>query len=212
MDEDKKAARRKLLAEIKGPWDAERGTPASAPVLPVAPGIPPPIEVAAAPPVEAPEPPESRRSTEDLDAGWDDDDEEEEEPEPELPDEVLDPIAYAEAKRAREQRLEARRERRRARAEMKKARRRARAQDAKGKQKQKSKKPRAAAPARGDKRASSPDLVDSEAAIGSAAVVVATPALAPRAKAQRASTNTWMLAIALGVFVAAAIAAAVLVR
>jgi hypothetical protein len=78
-----------------------------------------------------------------LDSSWDDD--EEEEPEPELPDERLDPVAYAAAKLAREERAQARRERRRAKEAAKKARQKARALEAKRKQKGKSKKPRVSA-------------------------------------------------------------------
>lgn len=87
-----------------------------------------------------------------LDSSWDDQ-EEPEIPEPVLPEEKLDPVAYAEAKAAyaaakaaRAEREEARRERKRTKDATKKARQKQRVLQAKQKQKGKSKKQRAPAP------------------------------------------------------------------
>jgi hypothetical protein len=85
-----------------------------------------------------------RTSTPDLGAvdeawGEDDEPEEPEEPEQPLPDEHLDPVAYATAKKAREAREEAQRERRKVRAEAKKQRQALRAAQVREKQKTKQK-------------------------------------------------------------------------
>ena len=82
----------------------------------------------------------------DLDEGWldqlfpeEDEDEEEEEPEPELPDERADPVAFAAAKKAREERQAARKEKKRQKLEAKRARQRSKAAAMRQKQKGKSK-------------------------------------------------------------------------
>lgn len=151
MAEDKHESTRDLLDDLEGGWESPR-----------------PAKVAAAPAGEKDEaslhaeldaavdrlfdtldpPPLSDVDLASLDSGWseddDEDEEEEEEPEPELPDEAIDPVAYAAAKKAREERAEARRQKRRAKLDAKKAKRRARALAAQ--QKQKSKKPRSGGP------------------------------------------------------------------
>lgn len=92
-----------------------------------------------------------RVSTPDLaevDSAWEDDDEadEPEEAEEPLPDERLDPVAYAAAKKAREEREAARRERRKARADAKRQKQKGRAELARQKQKGKQKKKPGARP------------------------------------------------------------------
>src|SRR5262245_35238099 len=98
-NQEKRESTRNLLEQLEGGWDvAESG------------GAPP----------QVPQEPQSSPSLDELDARWgddlfgeDDDDEDGEEDEvaeePELPDERADPVAYAEAKRAREQRADERR-------------------------------------------------------------------------------------------------------
>ena len=176
-------------------------------------------------------PPVSVPNIEALDTGWgddDDDEEEEEEEEPELPDERLDPVAYAAAKKARDERIEARRQRRRVKAEAKKARRKARVDAQKQKQKGKTKK--AKAPTRSEHppkastrpraKAKAPD--DDDAGARADEADDADEAEAPRSrkpspnrlpsKSMLSGTNQWMLAIAVVVFVAAAVFAAVVAR
>lgn len=109
---------RNLLAAVDGSWEEGDG--------------------------DAPEP-TARVSTPDLaevDSAWEDDDEADdpEEPEEPLPDERLDPVAYAAAKKARAEREDARRERRKARADAKRQKQRSRADLARQKQKGKQKK------------------------------------------------------------------------
>jgi len=94
-------------------------------------------------------------NVDELDEGWlddlfpgeeeEEDDDDDDEPEPELPDERLDPVAFAEAKKARDERAAKKKEKKRAKLEAKRQRQRARA--AAMRQKQKSKKGRAAGPA-----------------------------------------------------------------
>lgn len=262
MDEAKRAARRKLLAEIKGPWDASdldtpRSTPAAALApeaaeVPEAPEVVPPevvppevvppevvasevvasVEAAtAAGSIEAVEPADSVRDVDTLDAGWGDEDEgddeaddaddaaaaadaaeeaREEAREPELPDERLDPVAYAAAKRAREERMAARRERQRAKAEAKKGRRKARAEAARGKQKGKTRKPRPQVPARAVERreASAPadDVIEAPVAPSGTREKVSA------SKKRFAGPNAPTLAIAIVVLLAAALAAATIFR
>lgn len=264
MDEDKREARRKLLAELEHsgprPWTPNPETIAGAPVQPPTPEMQAALDAAADRLVESLDPPPiSVPSMDELDSGWEEeeeeeDEEEEEEPEPELPDEKADPIAYAAAKRAREERMEARRERKRVKAEAKKARRKARVSAAKGKQKGKTKKARppavaqaaklAKAKARADEMeraksrrqrggslkatlsegddaaASSVDDAEDDDALEAAGVpsagartrTKAPPSRLMAKKSMLSGTNTWMLAIALVVFVAAAIFAAVVAR
>ena len=84
-----------------------------------------------------------------IDSGWldelfpdeeEEEEEEEEEPEPELPDERLDPVAYAAAKKARDERAARRKERKKAKAEAKRAKRKARAEAIQKARKQKARK------------------------------------------------------------------------
>ena len=231
MDESKRAARRKLLGEIKGPWDSEKLDAAmnTAPQPPT-PEVQAAVDAAVARVVDEHDPPPISVPTMDqLDSAWGEEDAEEEDdedvpdeepsepelPEPELPDERLDPAAYLAAKSARDERLEARRERRRLKVEAKKARRRARADAAKGKQKGKTKKARPQAPT----HAPAAKVDDTEADD----VIEATAAPSPRiTKARprgsvvearpRTGTNTWMVAVAVIVILAAAVAAAVVFR
>ncbi len=168
-----------------------------------------------------------------LDDGWwgdgedeEDEVEEEEEPEeaePELPDERLDPVAYAEAKKARDERVEARRERRRSKAEAKKARRRARIEANRKKQKGKTRKSRTSIPSAKatsrrpatvrDAASDAPMDATSEAvAMATAEDLAPVRVRKPPIAVRRSRTNVWMLAIALGIFLAAAIFAAVVTR
>jgi len=115
---------------------------------------PPPPQPAAAASTngEAREPASSEPDVDSLNAGWlddlfpededEDEDETDEEPEPSLPDERLDPEAYAAARKAREERAAKRKEKKRAKLEAKRARQKARA--AAMRQKQKTKKSRSA--------------------------------------------------------------------
>jgi hypothetical protein len=169
-------------------------------------------------------------------------DDEEEEVEPELPDERLDPAAYAVAKKARDERVEARRQKRRVKAEAKKARRKARLEAQRSKQKGKQKKARPAPkPARPPKeernrarkaaaaatRAQGDDNEDAQAeADGDDDDELQPSSLPSRARAKLppskpmtaaskpmlSKTNQWMLAVAVVIFLAAAIFAAVVAR
>lgn len=247
MDEDKRDARRRLLAELEGSWESPKpGTVTGEPVHPPSPEMQAALDAAADRLVESLDPPPvSVPSMDQLDSGWEEDDEEDEEdeepeePEPELPDERLDPVAYAAASKAREERIEAGRQRKRVKADAKKARRKARVEAAKGKQKGKTRKARppsvgqaqkvAKAKARADALAKSrrgkpagdeadesvSDEIDEaiEApGVPSRARAKAPPSRPMASKSMLSGTNQWMLAIALVVFVAAAIFAAVVAR
>jgi hypothetical protein len=244
MDEAKREARRKLLAEIEGSWDSPKpGAVTAEPVQPPTAEMQAVLDAAADRLVESLDPPPiSVPSLDELDSGWEEEDEEdeEEEPEPELPDEKLDPVAYAAAKKARDERMDARRERKRLKAEAKKARRRARAEAAKLKQKGKTKKARSPAVAQAAKVAKATARAEAvaksrraKAAAGEEDDEIATdaadddveaaavpsrgrakaPPSRPMAKPSMLSgTNTWMLAIAVLVFIAAAIFVAVVTR
>lgn len=172
-----------------------------------------------------------RTSTPDLaavDEGWlddlfpegdDADDEEPEEEEPELPDERLDPEAYAAAKKARDERAAARREKKKAKLEAKRARQRARAAEArakqKGKQKAKSRpkpKPERVAkskPATRDERAREEEAETADEELE--APRKKPPANTPLAKPGIA-TQWKLLAVAIAVFLGAAALAAALAR
>jgi cobalamin biosynthesis Mg chelatase CobN len=238
MSETKPESTRSLLAQIEGEWDAPKsGTAKAGP----APSRPPTeeelhaeLDAAADRLVGSLEPP----PLEELDSGWgdsedeaDDTDDADDANEPALPDEQLDPVAYAEAKKARDERVEARKERRRAKVEAKKARQKARALAQKSKQKGKQRKARppqqkAARPERSAKpnvRESS-DADDGDESSEEEVADTRAPART-RAKAQSSSlssssaqkpmlskTNQWMLAVAVIVFVAAATFAAVVAR
>ena len=250
MDEEKREARRKMLAELERAWD---DTPKPVTELADRSVQPPTVEMQAALDAAADRlvesldpPPVSVPSMDDLDSGWgaeqdEEDDEEEEQPEsePELPDEKLDPVAYAAAKQARDDRASALRERRRVKVEAKKARRKARLDAQKSKQKAKTKKARppavvrtakeqkAAARAEAvkqakqarKKQATAPDADEASGdddAIEAAGVpsqrAKAPPSRLVAKKSMLSGTNTWMLGIALAIFIAAAIFVAVITR
>jgi hypothetical protein len=223
MSEPKHESSRNLLAEIEGDWDTPKSG-ATKTADPTAEELLAELDAAADRLVDSLEPPPiSVRNVEELDSGWGDEEEDDEEEddeanEPALPDEQLDPVAYAEAKQARDERIEARRERRRVKVEAKKARRKARADAQKSKQKGKQRKARApqktarATPREDDEKNESSD---DEAAPSR------TPAPRLRAKVQASSsasrpmlskTNQWMLGFAVLVFIAAAVFAAVVAR
>ena len=250
-DEEKRDARREMLAELERAWD---DTPKPVVALADQSVKPPTAEMQAALDAAADRlvesldpPPVSVPSMDDLDSGWgaelddedDEDDEEQPESEPELPDEKLDPVAYAAAKKARDDRAIALRERRRVKAEAKKVRRKARLDAQKSKQKAKTKKARPPAVARSAKEqkaaaraeavkqakqarrqqaaasdgAEAPaDEDDIEAAGVPSQRAKAPPSRLIAKKAMLSGTNTWMLGIALAIFVAAAIFVAVITR
>ena len=235
MSEQQKSGEssRNLLEQMEGGWDAPEPGSAKEKDLHAE------LDAAADRLVQTLDPPPvSGSRVDDLDGGWDDDEDEEEEDdeadEPELPDERLDPVAYAAAKKAREERIEAKRQRRRLKAEAKKARRKARVDAQKQKQKGKTKK------ARAPQKAERPASERKEPRRGSSAVAKPASASAdtddtdtdtdfatadedaPRtrkpspnrvaSKSLLSGTNQWMLAVAVVVFVAAAIFAAVVAR
>lgn len=241
MTVEKRESSRNLLDQIEGDWDSPR-PPAAAPAgLDAA-----ALDAAADRLIDTLDPPlVSVPTMADLDGGWEDlegegetdEDDEDDANEPELPDERLDPVAYAEAKQARDARIEARSERRRIKAEAKKARRKARVDTQKQKQKQKTRKAGGARPgalaagaakaelktkarAKADaRRADRPVAPQSEQ--GSAARETGDsdqsrarkPGPSRLAKRPMLSrTNTWMLGFAIVIFVAAAIFAAVVAR
>lgn len=157
MADEKRDSTQALLEDIEGGW----ASPSSARLR------------AGAPPTAATEQdparddggasvvdgtPISTPTLDSLEAGWidelfdedeEDEDDEPDAPEPDLPDEAVDPEAYAAAKKAREEREQARRQKRKAKAEEKRARRKARAQAAQQQQKQKKKRAGAASAKRG---------------------------------------------------------------
>jgi hypothetical protein len=144
-------------------------------------GTPPPLAPISSPDIAS------------LDAGWADDEADDVVEEP-LPDEHLDPVAYAKAKREREQRAAARREKRRMKSTAKREKQRAR--DAAAREKQKAKKPRSSRPDAAETRAPrAEDVAD----VDEAEEKVSLPA--PRTSI---TTNTRMLAIAVAIFLAAA--------
>ena len=245
MVEEKNESTRNLLEQIEGEWDSpEPGEPRKAP----SPEIQAALDAAADRLTEALDPPPiSVPTMDELDSGWggeeedeDDGEDEEDEIEPELPDERLDPVAYAAAKKARDERVEAKRQRRRLKVEAKKARRRARLDVQKQKQKGKQKKARnpaadaakAKATAKAEAKAArnaartsaarstasasadadvKSDDTDDVASAPSRAKAKLSPSK-PMAKGGLSKTNQWMLAIAIVIFVAAAIFAAVVAR
>ena len=143
MDEEQRAARRKALADQIAQMKRQGGPSSVAPPAPVEeeeadeldweiePGA---DSVATAAPESDP----------DVDSGWEDEKEEKEieAAEAALPDEKFDPVAYAAAKKAIEERKAARREKKRSKDAAKKAKREARAREARAKQKGKKPKPR----------------------------------------------------------------------
>ena len=238
MEEEKREARRKLLAELEGTWTPSTGTvgtdvtgePVQAPTAEMQAAL----DAAAERLVESLEPPPSVPSMAELDSGWgeDEDDDADEEPdaglETELPDEKLDPLAYAAARKAREERSEARRERKRSRADGNKARRKARVDAARAKQKGKTRKARPAAAAqaatipkairraakreRAEARGANAGVSVAGGAEGDAASASIESHLLARVGRVGRSSNSRMLALALVIFVAAAIFAAVVAR
>ena len=245
MSAMKHESTRSLLAEIEGDWDAPAAAGAAkAAVAPTAQELHAALDAAADRLVDSLDPPPvSVRNVEELDSGWgesadddesDDDESDDDASEPALPDEKLDPVAYAAAKKARDERIEARRERRRVKVEAKKARRKARADAQKSKQKGKQRKARGpqkaarpersaqAKPPRSSEEATTSDDGDDD-------VPPASTPIRSRAKAQGSATrpsaakasatkpmlsktNQWMLGIAVVVFIAAATFAAVVAR
>jgi cobalamin biosynthesis Mg chelatase CobN len=172
-----------------------------------------------------------------LDEGWldelfpeEDEPDEEEDEEPPLPDERLDPEAYAAAQKAREERAVARQKKKKAKLEAKRARQRARAAEAKQKQKQKQKpkkdkarereraKAKAKAKEARDARgAASPRESDAEIEPVSSgdeddAPVAKKTATAKRARIENRSTQWKLLAVVVVVFLAAAAFAAAMAR
>ena len=237
MSETKHESTRSLLAQIEGDWDAPKSGTAKA-ANPTAAELHAELDAAADRLVESLD--QAPISVRALDSGWggdhdddtDDADDADDANEPALPDEQLDPVAYAEAKKARDERVEGRRERRRVKLEAKKARRKARVDAQKSKQKGKQRKGRppqqqkAARPersARPNVRESS-DADDTDESSDDEVAETRAP-VRTRAKAQPSQsssssatkpmlskTNQWMLAVALIVFVAAATFAAVVAR
>ena len=229
MSEPKHESTRNLLAQIEGDWEAPKSGPSkAAPDAPTAEELHAELDAAADRLVDSLGPPASTRNVEELDSGWgdeegDDEDEDDEANEPALPDEQLDPVAYAEAKEARDERVGAKREKRRLKAEAKKVRRRARADAQKGKQKGKQRKARAPQAARALQKAprSTPPPRNESGEDDVAPRQHAAPGPRSRAKMQPSSpvskpmlskTNQWMLAFAVLVFIAAAVFAAVVAR
>lgn len=216
MTEEKNESTRNLLAEIEGGW----GTPS-----------PPGVDDAAPAPLDAAAP-ASTPNVDALDDGWlddlfpDDEDDEaddaDEEPEPELPDERLDPVAFAEAKKAREERAARRKEKRRAKAEAKRARQKARGAAARQKQKTKKSRPstakaetaKPAAKSDDADRSSSRDVADA-AHDAPAPKEVAEPRprrVAPKGKRIDTVASIKLLAIVLAVLLGLAAAAAAVFR
>lgn len=222
MDEDKREARRRALAEQVAAL--KRGETA-----PVAPAdddeddddeLDWDVEPGSSASTEGDEASTGRTSTLDasapniasLDSGWDedeeDDEDEEEEEEPELPDERFDPVAYAEAKKALEERREARRQKKREKDAAKKARRKARALALKGKQKAKSKRTRPSRPApvaKKTKKGPAPKPAISVATAEDDAVTETEERAAPtrRLPKKQSQTNMMVLTAVLLVFAAA---------
>jgi hypothetical protein len=240
---EKDESSRNLLDQIEGDWDSPRPPRAAA-----TPEVQAALDAAAARLVDSLDPPPvSVPTMDELDSGWgqeddeDDDEEEDEDDEPELPDERLDPVAYALAKKAREESIEARRVRRRAKDAAKKARRKARLDAQRSKQKGKQKKARPAPqPARPSKeernrarkaataqaRARGADDDDASADESTDGDDELQPSSLPSRAKQKlppsrpmsgtkpmlSKTNQWMLAVAVVIFLAAAIFAAVIAR
>ncbi|MDB5217993.1 MAG: hypothetical protein JWO86_5920 [Myxococcaceae bacterium] len=241
MVAEKDESSRNLLDKIEGDWDSP-----SPPRAAATPEVQAALDAAAARLVDSLDPPPvSVPTMDELDSGWDEedeeDDEEDDEDEPELPDERLDPVAYALAKKAREERIEARRARRRAKVEAKKARRKARIDAQRSKQKGKQKKARPAPkPARpskeernrarkaaaaesrtrgtDDDHTTTGEGADDDDELQPSSLPSRAKAKLPPSKPMSGSkpmlskTNQWMLAVAVVIFLAAAIFAAVVTR
>jgi hypothetical protein len=233
---EKDESSRNLLDQIEGDWDSPR-----LPRTAATPEVQAALDAAAARLVDSLDPPPvSVPTMDELDSGWGQEDEDEEY-EPELPDERLDPVAYALAKKARDESIEARRVRRRAKDAAKKARRQARLDAQRSKQKGKQKKarpaPQPARPSKEERKRArkaaesartrgDDDDDDASAGEGTDADDELQPSSLPlRAKAKLppskpmsgakpmlSTTNQWMLAVAVVIFLAAAIFAAVVAR
>lgn len=228
MVEEKFESSRNLLAQIEDEWEPPKAGSNTERKLHAE------LDAAADRLVESLQPPPiSVTSVEALDSGWgddeDDDDEEEDEVEPELPDERLDPVAYAAAKKARDERIEARRQRRKIKLEAKKARRKARAEAQKSKQKGKQRKARAPGSAKAQAKAEAKakaksrgdtdddpqpttDDEPSDAIAPTRARAKLPPSKLSGSKPMLSKTNQWMLAVAVVVFLAAAAFAAVVAK
>lgn len=248
---EKDESSRNLLDQIEGDWDSPRPPRTAA-----TPEVQAALDAAAARLVDSLDPPPvSVPTMDELDSGWgqeqeddeedEDDEEENDEDEPELPDERLDPVAYALARKARDENVEARRVRRRAKDTAKKARRKARLDAHRSKQKGKQKKarpaPQAARPSKEERNRArkaaataqarargrgEDDDDDASADEGTDGDDELQPSILPsRAKAKLppsrpmsgtkpmlSKTNQWMLAVAVVIFLAAAIFAAVIAR
>lgn len=192
----------------------------------------------------APVDPDSVPDVNDLDEGWldklfpedDDEEEEEDESEPELPDERLDPEAFAAAKKALAERQAAKKEKKKQKLEAKRARQRAKAIELKKKQKGKAK--RKAAPpstrrpdkiAKAERKKNLPAVVEDLTAEEAAALdgvegrtsrrdQDASPApskkksIAPAPRKPDTMQSIKLLAIVLAVLLAIGIAVAVIAR
>ncbi len=141
---------RDLLEELEDGWGTPRPPPELAPS----------VEKAAAAHAAIAEDDATSPDLAALDDGWldeffpeADEPDEPDEPEPELPDERLDPEAYALAQKARDERAAKKKDRKRAKLDAKRTRQKARAAASRQNQKQKSKKARPA-PARRDEPSS----------------------------------------------------------
>jgi hypothetical protein len=164
-----------------------------------------------------------------LDEGWldqlfpeEEDDEEEEEPEPELPDERADPVAFAAAKKARDERMAARKDKKKQKLEAKRARQRAKAATMRQKQKGKSKKSRAPAPPSSKReekkaarsRAPTPPTPEAEDVIEEATAPKPLPKSKSAAATRKPNTmqSIRLLAIVLAVLLALAAAVAIIAK
>ncbi len=169
-----------------------------------------------------------------LDDGWLDDlfpgeepdDDDDDEPEPELPDERLDPEAFALAKKARDERAAKKKDKKRSKADAKRARQKARAEAMR--QKQKAKKARPAAQARkvpepsrkktarntnvGEDRSASADTAREEAAEERATSRSRAKAVVAPRRAPSTLASVKLLAVVLAILLALAAAVAAIVK
>lgn len=221
VDGQERDSSRHLLEELEGGWGTPPppGTEPSAPSLASVPNAQ--TKARAAEPSE-------RRIASDIDAlddGWLDDDfpgddgHDPDDPEPELPDERLDPVAFALAKKAREEHAARKKERRRTKIEAKRARQKARAMATRQKQKAKKRnRPAAAPPASTRERAiHAPRPATGAKPNESDATVIAAPVpsrSAKRPSAGRPSTTASikLLAIVLATLLALAAAVAAIMK
>lgn len=219
VDAKRQDSSRDLLEELEDGW----GTP------------PAPSVIAADAARPMPEIPDDAE-LDNIDGGWLDElfpeaeePDEPEEPEPELPDERVDPVAFAAAKKAREERAAARKEKKRLKLEAKRARQKARAaavrqkqkaQKQRGKpQKQKARKPekkkaRVAAPAAA--RATDDIAPIDELDDGDESAEAMEKVVRPSASGGKVPPSTLgsikLLAIVLAVLIAVAVFAAAVIK